>query len=113
MNKFINYDWNFSFLFVYTYLITVFAFTIQFKVLAHLSSELVYIWSRRSEFVVIRGGNHCGCAHYGPQTWPAGDGDRTITLDEQQRILVNNTVAFLEGEPLPNAGPSRKEWKET
>lgn len=67
----------------------------------------------RSEFVVIRGGNHCGCAHYGPQTWPAGDGDRTITLDEQQRILVNNTVAFLEGEPLPNAGPSRKEWKET
>ena len=33
---------------------------------------------------MIEGGNHCGFAHYGPQSWPAKDAPRDITLEEQQ-----------------------------
>ena len=35
-----------------TYLITIFAFSVQLPVAAHLSSELVYIWSRWREIGV-------------------------------------------------------------
>lgn len=48
-------------------------------------------------FHEIDGGNHSGFVHYGPQTFPKRDGDRTITLDKQQSIAVRETVNFLFG----------------
>ena len=48
--------------------------------------------------VTIEGGNHAGCAHYGPQTYPIPDGTRKITLDEQQSQMANLTAKFLLGE---------------
>ena len=48
--------------------------------------------------VTIEGGNHAGCAHYGPQTYPIIDGVRTITLEEQQSQMANLTAKFLLGE---------------
>ena len=44
---------------------------------------------------VIEGGNHAGFAHYGPQMFPRPDGDRTITLEDQQKITVNLAADFL------------------
>jgi pimeloyl-ACP methyl ester carboxylesterase len=44
---------------------------------------------------IIEGGNHAGFAHYGPQLWPVKDGERTITLEEQQNKIVKWTVDFL------------------
>lgn len=48
-------------------------------------------------YATIEGGNHSGCAHYGPQIYPVRDGDRTITLDEQQDQMAELTVSFLLG----------------
>ena len=36
----------------YTYLVTVLAFSIEFPVLAHFSSELVHVWGTWSEIVL-------------------------------------------------------------
>lgn len=46
-------------------------------------------------YVTIDGGNHAGCAHYGPQTFPMPDGIRTITLEQQQRQTAEATLDFL------------------
>jgi predicted alpha/beta-hydrolase family hydrolase len=45
--------------------------------------------------VTVEGGNHAGCAHYGPQKMPVEDGVRTITLDEQQDRFARVTADFL------------------
>mmetsp|Transcript_18338 Transcript_18338/g.27710 ORF Transcript_18338/g.27710 Transcript_18338/m.27710 type:complete len:299 (-) Transcript_18338:1108-2004(-) len=47
------------------------------------------------KYVEIAGGNHSGVGHYGPQTYPICDGERTIALEEQQRILAEETAEFL------------------
>ena len=52
----------------------------------------------RTTFLEIEGGNHSGFAHYGPQTFPLKDGERSITLDEQQDAVVAATTTFLVGE---------------
>lgn len=51
----------------------------------------------RTTYVEIQGGNHSGYGHYGPQLTPIPDGTRTITLDEQQKIVVRETADFLLG----------------
>ena len=43
----------------------------------------------------IEGGNHAGCASYGPQTFPFPDGVRTIALEEQQKNTAKLTADFL------------------
>ncbi|KAL3805883.1 hypothetical protein HJC23_007844 [Cyclotella cryptica] len=48
-------------------------------------------------YITIEGGNHSGCAHYGPQTYPRRDADRTITLEEQQIQTAKFTADFLLG----------------
>ena len=48
-------------------------------------------------FETIHGGNHAGCASYGPQTFPIADGVRSITLEEQQRQTAELTAKFLLG----------------
>ncbi|KAL7478113.1 hypothetical protein ACHAW6_003894 [Cyclotella cf. meneghiniana] len=48
-------------------------------------------------YITIEGGNHSGCAHYGPQTYPRRDADRTITLEEQQNQMAKLTTDFLLG----------------
>lgn len=57
----------------------------------------------RTTFIEIKGGNHSGFAHYGPQTFPFADGVRTITLDDQQDAVVKATVDFLTGTGGPKA----------
>jgi hypothetical protein len=49
----------------------------------------------KTEYVTIDGGNHAGFGHYGPQTYPRLDGERAITLDEQQNAFVQKTLEFL------------------
>lgn len=46
-------------------------------------------------YVTIKGGNHSGCAHYGPQMFPIPDGVRSIALDEQQLQMAEVTADFL------------------
>lgn len=46
---------------------------------------------------IVVGGNHAGCAAYGPQTFPIPDGIRTITLEEQQKMTAELTADFLLG----------------
>lgn len=48
-----------------------------------------------TEYVTIQGGNHSGFAHYGPQTHPRPDGERKITMEEQQDAFVKKAVEFL------------------
>ena len=48
-----------------------------------------------TRIVTIEGGNHAGCAHYGPQTYPLVDGTRKITLEEQQSRMTQLTAKFL------------------
>lgn len=48
-----------------------------------------------TQYVSIEGGNHSGCAHYGPQTFPLPDGIRSITLEQQQRQMAEATADFL------------------
>ena len=50
---------------------------------------------RYTQYVSIEGGNHSGCAHYGPQTFPLPDGIRSITLEQQQRQMAEATADFL------------------
>ena len=47
--------------------------------------------------VTVEGGNHAGCAHYGPQKFPSEDGIRTITLEVQQDKFAKATADFLLG----------------
>jgi hypothetical protein len=47
--------------------------------------------------VYIQGGNHSGFAHYGPQRFPKIDGERMISLEEQQDAVVRATAMFLLG----------------
>jgi predicted alpha/beta-hydrolase family hydrolase len=49
-------------------------------------------------YVEIEGGNHSGCAAYGPQTYPTQDGERSITLEEQQNLMIKKTLDFLRGD---------------
>ncbi|KAL3778172.1 hypothetical protein ACHAWO_000545 [Cyclotella atomus] len=49
-------------------------------------------------YKTIQGGNHSGCAHYGPQMYPVRDGDRSITLEQQQEHTAKLSVDFLLGE---------------
>mmetsp|Transcript_99083 Transcript_99083/g.285892 ORF Transcript_99083/g.285892 Transcript_99083/m.285892 type:complete len:494 (-) Transcript_99083:568-2049(-) len=53
--------------------------------------------------VMIEGGNHSGFAHYscGPHFFLSKDGERTITLDEQQERILKASAAFFE----PIIGP--------
>jgi hypothetical protein len=44
---------------------------------------------------VIAGGNHAGFGHYGPQRYPRPDGDRSISLEEQQRQVSEQTSHWL------------------
>ena len=53
--------------------------------------------------VIIEGGNHAGCAHYGPQTYPFPDGERTITLEQQQSQTAEMTAKFLLDGHLNNS----------
>jgi len=57
----------------------------------------------RTTFVQIRGGNHAGFAHYGPQTFPIPDGVRAVTLEEQQDAVAKATAGFLRGKIGPKA----------
>ena len=50
-----------------------------------------------THYVTIEGGNHAGCAHYGPQTFPVPDGNRSITLEQQQRRMAEVTANFFLG----------------
>eukprot|EP01082_Thalassiosira_pseudonana_P014744 g13250.t1 g13250 contig8:256192-257746(+) len=50
-----------------------------------------------THYVTIEGGNHSGCAHYPDQTFPLVDGNRSITLEEQQDQTTKVTVDFLVG----------------
>lgn len=47
--------------------------------------------------VMIDGGNHAGFGHYVPQVFPTPDGERTITLNDQQHQCVMKTADFLLG----------------
>ena len=49
-----------------------------------------------TETFVIEGGNHAGFGHYGPQTFPFNDGDRTIPLEEQQEIAATKVAALVK-----------------
>lgn len=51
----------------------------------------------RTFYKTIEGGNHSGCAHYGPQVYPVRDGARTITMEEQQEKTGSLTADFLLG----------------
>jgi hypothetical protein len=46
-----------------------------------------------TQFIPIEGGNHAGFGWYGPQ---AGDGEATISREEQQAQVVQATVDFLK-----------------
>ena len=61
----------------------------------------------------IPGGNHNGFGHYEKPRNKKRDGIRTITLEEQQRIVVEETANFLKGssamtKPLPEQEESVK-----
>jgi dienelactone hydrolase len=45
--------------------------------------------------MAIEGGNHGGFGDYPQQTYPAPDGDRTISLEEQHKQIVETTARFL------------------
>lgn len=48
----------------------------------------------KTEFIVIKGGNHAQMGWYGDQ---AGDNVATISREEQQSILINSTWDFIKG----------------
>ena len=52
---------------------------------------------RGATYELVRGGNHAGFAHYGPQRFPISDGERSISLEEQQRQVVRHSARFLRG----------------
>ncbi|KAL3907193.1 MAG: hypothetical protein SGILL_008970, partial [Bacillariaceae sp.] len=45
---------------------------------------------------MIVGGNHAGFGHYGPQLFPGKDGERTISLEQQQAKVVQWTSRFIQ-----------------
>ena len=45
--------------------------------------------------VLVRGGNHAGFGHYGPQIFPKADGERTISLEKQQALVADATASWL------------------
>lgn len=45
--------------------------------------------------VVVAGGNHSGFGYYGPQTFPKVDGQRSISLAEQQAAVIDHTVSWI------------------
>jgi len=45
--------------------------------------------------VFVLGGNHAGFGHYGPQSFPRLDGERTISLEQQQALVVDATASWL------------------
>jgi len=53
---------------------------------------------------VIKGGNHAGFAHYGPQRFPRRDGARAITLDDQIDQVVQATSKWAVGPPSQKGG---------
>jgi len=62
--------------------------------------------SARTIHRTIPGGNHNGFGHYERPKNQKKDGNRTITLDEQQRIAVDETVQFLKGVPRSTTSSS-------
>lgn len=44
----------------------------------------------------IKGGNHAGFAHYGPHKYPRKDGERTISLQDQQSQVIAATSDWLK-----------------
>jgi hypothetical protein len=50
---------------------------------------------KSARIVTIQGGNHSGFAHFGPQMFPRMDGERTISLEEQQEQVIQATVSFI------------------
>lgn len=46
--------------------------------------------------VEIKGGNHAGFAHYGPHKYPRKDGERTISLEEQQSQVIKATADWIK-----------------
>jgi len=56
--------------------------------------------TRSKSFFNIEGGNHSGFAHYGPQIFPRKDGERAITIDEQQKQCVEQTLNFVFGREI-------------
>lgn len=48
-----------------------------------------------TKLVVIKGGNHGGFGHYGPQLFPRPDKPRTIPLEDQHTQVVRHTADFL------------------
>jgi hypothetical protein len=53
-----------------------------------------------TQYIPIEGGNHAGFGWYGPQ---AGDGEATISREEQQDQVVQATVDFLKEVEAKNA----------
>jgi len=51
-----------------------------------------------TQFVPIEGGNHTQCGYYDTSPEPVGEGDNLadITREEQQAIIIQNTVDFLK-----------------
>jgi hypothetical protein len=54
-----------------------------------------------AQHVILKGGNHAGFAHYGPQRFPFPDGERKISLEDQQAQAVRHTARFLRERVLP------------
>ena len=65
--------------------------------------------------VMIDGGNHAGFGHYGPQLFPVQDGERTITLDQQQEQIVqamSNFLLWTDDKAKTEWNPPKEEQKE-
>jgi len=45
---------------------------------------------------IIQGGNHAGFGHYGPQTYPVPDGERTISHEEQQNETIRHLASYIQ-----------------
>eukprot|EP00534_Pseudo-nitzschia_fraudulenta_P006637 CAMPEP_0201176410 /NCGR_PEP_ID=MMETSP0851-20130426/104892_1 /ASSEMBLY_ACC=CAM_ASM_000631 /TAXON_ID=183588 /ORGANISM="Pseudo-nitzschia fraudulenta, Strain WWA7" /LENGTH=436 /DNA_ID=CAMNT_0047459805 /DNA_START=164 /DNA_END=1474 /DNA_ORIENTATION=- len=79
----------------------------------HEQTAFRKILPETTEYRTLQGGNHNGFGHYEKPKNQKRDGVRTITLDEQQRVAVEETVRFLNGiapqePPLPKAESSKK-----
>jgi hypothetical protein len=60
-------------------------------------SNLKRYGSPKTRLEVIKGANHGGFGHYGPQRFPRLDNPRTISLDQQQGQVIKHTAQFLRG----------------
>lgn len=43
-----------------------------------------------TKLVILRGANHAGFGHYGPQRFPFPDGERKVTLEKQQTLTIHH-----------------------